>query len=79
MPYMQLQNTSQPNKNLLQRQDDPHVANYVETFLREDKSPVDIDAKWHVDPTVFNYQYTSVWSFPKGMMVNQLLKFDSRG
>ena len=78
MPYMSLSNADQPGKNLLEWQDDPYIQNYIDTFLREDKSPVDIDAKWHVDPTVFNYRKHGIRSFPKGMMVTQLLKFDAR-
>jgi hypothetical protein len=78
MPYMQLNNTNIPGKNLLEMQDDPIIKSYISTFLREDKSPVDIESKWHVDPTVFNYTPTGTWSFPKGMMVNQMLKFDDR-
>lgn len=78
MPYMSLTNTDQKGKNLLEMQDDPYIKNYINTFLREDKSPVDIDAKRHVDPTVFNYRRNAVWSFPKGMFITQLLKFDAR-
>ena len=75
---MSLTNTDQKGKNLLEMQDDPYIKNYINTFLREDKSPVDIDAKRHVDPTVFNYRRNAVWSFPKGMFITQLLKFDAR-